>query len=164
MSLKEAVTKIEEDLAWRGPNGSPLRYVVIPREMAQELLAPLSETYQRRLVTWLFATFDESHVRDVRMRAHRFLEEALELYQAVGCLQQEASAIAHYVFHRPVGEVRQEVGGTMTGLGALCFALGLDVDEERERELKRCWEKIDTIRKKQASKPSFDRSPLPGKA
>lgn len=41
--MNEVLKKIREDLEWRGPNGHPMRYIVLPREMAQQLLASLEQ-------------------------------------------------------------------------------------------------------------------------
>lgn len=37
-TLDEVITKILTDLEWRGPNGKPLRYVVLERDMASVVL------------------------------------------------------------------------------------------------------------------------------
>ena len=86
-------------------------------------------------------------------RTHRFLEEALELAQANGCSREDAWALVDYVYDRPVGTPGLEVGGVMVTLAALCSAGMIDMDEAGDRELKRNWERIDTIRAKQAAKP-----------
>lgn len=40
---EEAVCKIADDLAWRGPGGQVAGYVVVPRHMAAALLRALGE-------------------------------------------------------------------------------------------------------------------------
>lgn len=116
-------------------------------------------TFQSRVDKWLLACFGEEIARDLAERNHRFLEEALELVQASGCTASEAHQLVDYTFGRPVGERGQEVGGVMNTLAALCLAYGLDMEAEGNREIDRCWVKIDRIREKQRNKPKH--SPLP---
>lgn len=122
--------------------------------------APLL-SFQQRVRPWLLECFGETIAGDREERNHRFLEEALELVQACGCTQNEAHQLVDYVFGRPVGEPRQEVGGVMVTLAALCLANGLDVHADGEAELARISvpETVLKIRAKQAAKPKC--SPLP---
>ena len=92
-------------------------------------------------------------------RNHRFLEEALELVQSLGCTQSEAHQLVGYVYGRPVGEPVQELGGVMVTLAALASCHDMDFEEAGETELARVWSKIDVIRAKQLAKPKH--SPLP---
>ncbi|MGF3022713.1 hypothetical protein ACQVP2_07775 [Methylobacterium aquaticum] len=116
-------------------------------------------SFQGRVDPWLIACFGEEIARDKQERAHRFLEEALEMVQAAGCTAHEAHQLVAYVFGRPAGEMAQEVGGVMTTLAAFCLAHGLDMHEAGETELARIWMKVEKIRAKQAAKPKH--SPLP---
>lgn len=115
--------------------------------------------FQPRVHEWILACFGEEIGRDGVERNHRFLEEALELVQSLGCTQSEAHQLVDYTFGRDVGEPFQEVGGVMNTLAALCTAHGLDLDAAAETELARVWTKVDQIRAKQAAKPKH--SPLP---
>lgn len=114
---------------------------------------------QERTDKWLLACFGEEIARDKAERNHRFLEEALELVQSLGCTKSEAHQLVDYTFDRPKGEPYQECGGVMITLAALCLANGLNMDECGEKELARIWTKVEKIRAKQASKPKH--SPLP---
>ena len=120
----------------------------------------MSDTsYQDRVEEWLAACFPPA-VRSVREeRTHRFLEEALELAQANGCSREDAQALVEYVYSRPAGRPELEVGGVMVTLASLCSATSIAMNEAGDRELKRNWERIDAIRRKQVSKPHG--SPLP---
>lgn len=124
---------------------------------AQEALS-----YQQRVDDWMQACFGPAISADRTERNHRFLEESLELTQALGCTREEAHQLVDYVFGRPVGEPAQEVGGVMVTLAALCNAARIDVLVAGDNELTRCWQKIEKIRAKQAAKPKF--GPLPGVA
>jgi hypothetical protein len=116
-------------------------------------------TYQERVSAWITACFPASARENVAERSHRFLEEAIELAQASGCTKEDARLLVEYVFDRPKGTQEQEVGGVMVTLAALCSALKLKMDDAGDKELARNWERIEAIRRKQASKPAG--SPLP---
>jgi hypothetical protein len=116
--------------------------------------------FQDRVRPWMLACFGPVIPFDKTERNHRFLEEALELVQSIGCTQSEAHQLVDYVFGRPVGEPAQEVGGVMVTLAALCIANDLDMAAVGETELARIWTKVEAIRAKQAAKPKH--SPLPG--
>jgi hypothetical protein len=51
MTRTEVLAKISTDLAWRGPSGSQLRYVVLERDDAAALLDPTDE---RALLSEIF--------------------------------------------------------------------------------------------------------------
>lgn len=117
------------------------------------------KSFQNRVNNWMMECFSMQICRDTVERNHRFLEEALELVQSLGCTQSEAMQLVDYVFSREVGEPTQEVGGVVVTLAALCLANDFDMMQCGETELARIWTKIDKIREKQASKPKH--SPLP---
>lgn len=116
-------------------------------------------TFQDRVHPWLMDCFGPEIAGDKIERNHRFLEEALELVQALGCTQSEAHQLVNYVYNRPVGHPPQEVGGVMVTLAALCLAQAMDMHEAGEVELARIWTRVEQIRAKQAAKPKH--SPLP---
>lgn len=93
--------------------------------------------YQAGVRKWMEECFTPATVTNKRERAFRFLEEALELFQAMGCSQEEAAELLTYVFGRPVGEVGQEVGGVMTTLAALCNAADVNLNQAAVLELNR---------------------------
>lgn len=110
-------------------------------------------TFQDRVHPWMIECFGEDVANDGVERNHRFLEEALELVQALGCPKGDAHTLVEYVYGRPWGEPRQEVGGVMVTLAALCLANDLDMHHAGDVELDRVWTKIEQIRAKQAGKP-----------
>lgn len=111
------------------------------------------ETFQRRVREWVVACFGADVADDRAERSHRFVEEALELVQSLGCTREDCLRLVDYVYGRPAGEPFQEVGGVMTTLAALCAANGLDLESAAEAELARVWTKLEQIRAKQAAKP-----------
>jgi hypothetical protein len=116
-------------------------------------------SFQAKVQPWLMACFGEVIAGDREERNHRFLEEALELVQSLGCTASEAHQLVDYVYGRPVGDPPQEVGGVMVTLAALCLANDLDMHAAGWVELNRIWGKVEAIRAKQAAKPKH--SPLP---
>lgn len=116
-------------------------------------------SFQMRVYAWLITCFGEVITFNRKERNHRFLEESLELVQSLDCTREEAHMLVDYVFDRPVGDPRQETGGAMLTLAALCVANGFNFEDLAEMELARAWSKIEIIRAKQASKPR--NSPLP---
>ena len=123
-------------------------------------MSDIKLSYQEHVDAWMLACFGLEISVDKIERNHRFLGKSLGLVQANGCTRDEAHQLVDYVFGRPVGEVRQEVGAVMLTLAALCNATGIVLPREADKELARAWNKIDVIRAKQAAKPKH--SPLPG--
>lgn len=111
-------------------------------------------TFQKRVKEWLLQCFGAEVAADKQERNWRFLEEALELVQACECTKEDAHALVEYVYNRPVGETRQEIGGVMVTLAALCETHHYDMLWAGQDELDRI-EKPDVIvkiREKQRSK------------
>lgn len=130
------------------------------RDQGQAVGVALEGSFQARVLPWMLECFGPDILQDGRERNHRFLEESLELVQALGCTANEAHQLVDYTFSRDLGEPSQEVGGVMVCMAALCIAHGLDMDAAAETELARIWTKVPQIRAKHASKPKH--SPLPG--
>ena len=82
-------------------------------------------SYQRRVEEWLEACFPPAVRADRNERTHRFLEESLELAQASGCSREDVIALVEYVFGRPQGQLKEEVGGVLVTLASLCSASGI---------------------------------------
>jgi NTP pyrophosphatase (non-canonical NTP hydrolase) len=120
--------------------------------------------FQGAVGKWALKTFGVRVASNNAQRNHRFLEEALELVQAAGCTEAEARMLVDYVYSRPIGEVKQEVGGVMITLSALCFMRDIDMMQCGEDELTRiCTPEVTArIQAKQATKPAS--GPLPGAA
>jgi hypothetical protein len=122
---------------------------------------PAAQQFQALVGKWLIECFGSDIAHDGMERNHRFLEEALELVQSLGCVASEAHQLVDYVFGRPVGEPIQELGGVMVTLAALCFAHELDMAAGADKELARICDPatMAKIKAKQAAKPRH--SPLP---
>ena len=118
-------------------------------------MTPDTPSFQTRVHLWMCATFPSKVIDSKEERAMRFLEESLELVQALGLTQAQALAVAMHVFGRPVGYVSQEIGGVMVTLAALCHTADDDMRLSGERELARVWTKIGMIRAKHEAKPAY---------
>jgi len=108
--------------------------------------------YQERVKLWLFQCFGEDVARDKAERAFRFMEEALELVQAIGLSREDVYRCVAYTYSRPVGEINQEIGGVGFTLAALCFASGLNLVEAMETEIENNWQRKDDIIEKRKNK------------
>lgn len=117
--------------------------------------------FQHKVVEWAVKCFGVEPVIDKVERADRFIEEALETYQACGQSKERAQRVMDYVYGRPVGDVRQELGGVMVTLATLANANGIILEDAAQLELERCVKNLDKIRAKHDRKPKFD-TPLPG--
>lgn len=118
--------------------------------------------FQARVGAWATMCFGTQDAGDIQQRAFRFLEEALELAQAMGVTADETAELSGHVFSKPIGEPEQELGGVMVTLAALANAAGHKIGRDAEEELARIstLEVIEKIRSKHASRPHG--SPLPG--
>lgn len=134
---------------------------VIERDRAAAVadLGTEPASFQARVQLWMMECFGPEIAADITERNHRFLEEALEVVQSLGCTASEAHQLVDYVFGRPAGEPHQEIGGARVTLAALCLAAKIDMHEAGETELARVWTMVEKIRAKQAAKPKH--SPLP---
>jgi NTP pyrophosphatase (non-canonical NTP hydrolase) len=119
----------------------------------------VSDAFQDGVNAWILHCFGKEIARDSVERNHRFFEEASELVQACGMTREECHQLVDYVFNRSIGKTKQEVGGVMVTLAALCLAQEISMMGCAETELARVWTKVEKIRAKQASKPKL--SPLP---
>lgn len=91
---------------------------------------------QKELLDWSERCFGPTALHR-RQRALRFLEEALELCQAMELTPADVETLSAYTFGRPVGTPRQEIGGVMITLYGLAERLGISVEEEELREFDR---------------------------
>ncbi len=125
------------------------------------LIDHLKGDYQDRTAKWVETCFGPEDGMDVRERANRFMEEAIELFQAAGGTEDDVSQLAGHVFSKPVGDPDQETGGVLLTLSALSNAQKIDMLVAGENELDRVWTIFPRIRAKHAN--AIKGSPLPGK-
>lgn len=86
---------------------------------------------------WVRQMFGENSASDIKERAMRLLEEAIEVAQSVGIEERHVCKLAAHVYDAPAGDPQQELGGV--GVCALAFAaaIGVSCDYREELELKR---------------------------
>jgi NTP pyrophosphatase (non-canonical NTP hydrolase) len=104
--------------------------------------------FQSRVRSWIEQTFDPENADDHEERDCRFMEEAIELFQARGRSIDQLWKLAQYVYSREPGEVEQELGGVLTTAAALSAAARIDMFKAAETELARIWTKKEAIRAK----------------
>lgn len=92
--------------------------------------------FQKRIAIWMRETLPEA-VGLTHERGLRFIEEAVELVQAIGLSDADVHRVVDYVYGRPIGSAWQEVGGTMVTLAALCEAAAVDLDAAAMGEAQR---------------------------
>ena len=81
---------------------------------------------QKRVVDWVRSTFDEATQANTAERALRFVEEAIELGQAVGVPRRDIDRLADRVYGNPPGEASKEVAGCGITLLSIAGTLGVD--------------------------------------
>lgn len=85
---------------------------------------------------WAQATFGDVAL-DRHERALRFIEEAIELAQALEIDPSTIDAIAARVFSRPAGDPEREFGQCLACFEILAKVAGIDADREATAELAR---------------------------
>jgi len=90
---------------------------------------------------WAIKAFGVEHVLDGRVRALRFLEEAVELAQALGVTKQKVVLLLDTVYNKPPGDKKQEIGGSFLTLLVLCSSTTDDPETCLENELFRVLQK-----------------------
>lgn len=99
---------------------------------------------QATIYKWVADTFGVNTLNPSE-RALRFIEEAVELVQAVGLSADVVHKIVDHVFAKPPGGLAQEIGGCGTTLLALAAAHGVSADDAECDEAERVF-KIDPAR------------------
>lgn len=115
--------------------------------------------FQDCVLDFCLRCFGFRHTYDKLARGDRYIEEVFELLQALDYPRERIHQIEAYVYSRPPGDVRQEVGGVALTFNALCTAHHLPVYDLALVELQRVWENIEVIRKKQLEKEKDPRLP-----
>lgn len=111
-------------------------------------------TAQAAIAVWVRSTFGEVSALDGKERVLRFVEEAVELAQAVELDVAQVHLLVDYVYGRDVGKSWQEIAGCLVTLLAASTALGVDAAAAFETELARIHtpEVIARCRKRQNEK------------
>lgn len=85
------------------------------------------DTHQALIAQWVEASWGRRVLMDRKERLDRLIEEIIELAQAEDYPEDRIAAITNYVYRRPAGEVKQEVGGVYVTFMGYGHAAGVDV-------------------------------------
>lgn len=99
-------------------------------------MAYIDKSFQERMSITCEEIFAEDHF-NIDRRTRSILEEALEVAQVIGFPKERAHQLIDYVYDRPVGELRQEIGGLLSTLAAFATINNIDLMEAGEDELDR---------------------------
>jgi hypothetical protein len=98
---------------------------------------PQLDDLQDKVSTWGAACFGAEHMADHKVRALRLLEEAIEFAQSVEAPMEQCAKLVEYVYSRPSGEPKQELGGVGVGWVAAAAALSTTALEALRTEVER---------------------------
>lgn len=90
---------------------------------------------------WAVSAFGEAHVNNLPVRSLRTVEEAIELCQALGVPCDKVHQCVDMVYSRPIGDVKQEIGGVLLTIQILCEQLDLEANDVFADELSRVLKK-----------------------
>jgi len=90
-----------------------------------------------RIQQWIIRNFGEKIFLDRQERGRRFIEEGLELCQALEVSKEDILRLVDRVYSNPVGDIQQELGGVGITLLGLTSAIGLDLAYYTKEELLR---------------------------
>lgn len=91
---------------------------------------------QTDILDWVKRTFGQQTLTKEE-RYRRFIEEAVELGQALDIPSQDIIRIVEVVYSKPKGIISQEIGGVGLTLEALCAFLHFSLYYETEYEFNR---------------------------
>lgn len=126
----------------------------------------MSATRQAQIRKWVETRLG-ADAMDLHERGMRFLEEAMELAQAVGVSSASAMKIGAVVYNKPRGVAAQEVGGVGVTLLALCAASDIDMMASIDMETERIFNlPAEKFRKRQVQNAAYGigRAPTEGTA
>jgi len=92
---------------------------------------------QEKVAHFVVAAFTEEQAKSLPQRGVRLAEEAIEAAQAAGTPAAMLHRLIDHVYSRPVGELKQEIGGVGVTLLALAAAVGEDADACEAAEVDR---------------------------
>jgi hypothetical protein len=111
------------------------------------------ENYTKRLKYWATKTFGVHVALDKKERASRFAEESIETMQAMNLTKEQVLSFVDYVYSRPVGELDQEMSGSLITLLLAAESFSVDLEGKITKEVHKIVDLGDKIREKHNSKP-----------
>lgn len=158
---KVAMGKVYADKKKRFDDGDPVTTSTIIERLPGGVMTRNSsyrvvgglDFQKNRTLEWLEHVFG-SKTNDREERTIRLLEEVMELAQAEGVDWNQVNRLAEQVYKKPVGQVKQELGGVLVTLGSYLACTAQDPNSAYEQEFSRCEspEIIEKIRKKHSQK------------
>lgn len=112
----------------------------------------MGKLLQDGLAEWATEAFGAETITDLKVRAMRTLEEAVELAQVLGVDEDACHRQVEHTYRRPVGDPAQEIAGVINGALMAAEGLGIDGLAAAYDELERVWDHIDEIRIKNLTK------------
>ena len=94
---------------------------------------------QASVARWVSKLFGPAQAADVKGRATRMLEEAIEAAQAAGVSEDVVGKLTRRVYDKPAGDLRQEIGQVGLTLLAFSAAAGFDADTLEDEQVVRAW-------------------------
>lgn len=92
---------------------------------------------QKLIAEWCIAAFGKDHAASVEQRGLRLVEEVIEAAQAAQCDPGILHKLIDYIYKKPAGDLRQELGGVGICLLAIASAAGLNAEETENAECTR---------------------------
>lgn len=92
---------------------------------------------QRDILAWACQTFGTETAANTGERISRFAEESLELMQSAGMDKTAVLKLVDYVYSRPAGEIKQEIGQVGVSLLGYAEHLGISAEAEEQAEFNR---------------------------
>lgn len=108
--------------------------------------------YQERVQTWISDTFDPDQVTNIPERCFRFVEEAIELAQALGMQREDMYRLITRTYGREPGNVFSEIGDVAITLNGLSTAVNIDMIAAAEAGLSNNIKNAQAIREKWLNK------------
>jgi hypothetical protein len=131
----------------------PLADTSLLFHIVQKMLEDGSTLVQQDIVTdWIQRMWPEDPVIRPEMRIIRFLEEALELGQAMGVSIDKIDELIGQVYSKEPGEVPQEIAGSYNTLLAVAASVGVDAGSAGRTELDDAWDRREEVRAKSKTK------------
>ena len=101
--------------------------------------------YQNNAVELLKARFGATSVLDKDARRTQFLQEALELYRAMGGSAEMVRVQVGTAFSEPAGDVHAKIGEVMNALAGVSLAHDVDVVQAGYNSLDDGWKKLGVV-------------------
>lgn len=89
---------------------------------------------QRQILQWACQTFGTETAANTGERISRFAEESLELMQSAGMDKTAVLKLVNYVYSRPAGEIKQEIGQVGVSLLGYAEHIGISAEAEEAEE------------------------------